>query len=273
MKKSWVAMAGAAVFVSGVIAAGPILARLNDPGPVGTGAGAASSLGTRPVSVDRSTWAGAKQFMQVESGHVSGGLVTLNVRPAKKVVLGESFETEPIPGPYTEVTVKTNARILLLDGESGTAESFVGDLGKRAAKDRGEAFDITFDASGKVTLVEWLYVPQSAPTTGKPAWAGTKQFLQVQSGKASGGAVTLKVRPAKKVILGESFETQPIPGPFTEVTVRANARILLLDGESGTAESFVGALGKRTAQQRGEAFDVTFDAAGKVTLVEWLYVS
>lgn len=159
MKKTWFTVAGAAVVVSGVIVAGPVLARLNEPGPASVGAGAAASLGVRPVAVDRPSWAGTKRFMQVENGRVNGSTVTLKVRPAKKVVLGESFETEPIPGPFTEVTVRENARILLLDGESGSADSFVGALGKRTVQQRGEAFDVTFDAAGKVTRVDWLYVP------------------------------------------------------------------------------------------------------------------
>jgi len=111
----------------------------------------------------------------------------------------------------------------------------------------------------------------SVGTPSKPPWTGTKKFMQVQSGQINGGVVTLTVRPAKKVILGESFETQPLAGPYTEVALGAQARILLLDGESGTAESFVGALGTRTAQQLGEGFDITFDTEGKVALVEWLY--
>jgi len=112
----------------------------------------------------------------------------------------------------------------------------------------------------------------AAATNGTRRWAGTKQFMQVQSGRVSGGAVTLQVRPAKKVTLGESFETQPIPGPYTTATVPGSARILSLDGESGSPEAFVGTLGTRTAQQRGEAFDITFDATGTITLIEWLYV-
>lgn len=127
-----------------------------------------------------------------------------------------------------------------------------------------------------IALGQKGHTPKPGPAAvstavSRPPWSGTKQFMQVQSGQAGGGTVTLKVRPAKKVVVGESFETQPIPGPYSEVTVRADARILSLDGESGAPGSFVDALGRRTAQQRAEAFDVTFDATGEVTLIEWLY--
>jgi hypothetical protein len=56
------------------------------------------------------------------------------------------------------------------------------------------------------------------------------------------------------------------------VVLLPNARILLLDGESGTAESFVGALKQRSASQSHEGFDITFDARGRVSQVDWLYV-
>jgi len=158
VRKTWLAMMGAAALVSGVVAAGPALARLNDSAPAAPGAAAAAPTEVKPVAADRRSWAGTKQFMQVESAQARGGVVTLKVRPAKKETLGESFETKPIAGPYVAVTVQKNARILLLDGESGTPETFAGALGKRTARQRGEAFDITFAADGKVTLVEWLYV-------------------------------------------------------------------------------------------------------------------
>jgi len=161
MRKTWLAVLGSAVLVSGVIAAGPTMTRFTGSGTSGaaTGVGAGAATDAKPVAVDRTSWAGTKQFMQVQTGRVSGGAAILKVRPAKKVILGESFETAPIPGPYTEVTVPGNARILMLDGESGLPATFVAALGKRTAQQRGEAFDITFDAHGKVTLVEWLYVP------------------------------------------------------------------------------------------------------------------
>jgi len=157
MKKTWFAMTGAALLVGGVVAAGPTLARLNESGNASNGAATAAEENL--VADNRVSWAGAKKFMEVRSGRVSNGVVTLKVRPAKKVILGESFETRPIPGPFTEVTVPRTARILMLDGESGTPEVFAAMLGERTAAQRGEAFDITFDAKGKVALVEWLYVP------------------------------------------------------------------------------------------------------------------
>jgi len=141
-----------AVVLIGALGAGVVLGPhrvTSNPGP---------PAGSAAASLSRS-WSGAKQFMEVQSGQVTGGMVTLKVRPAKKVILGESFETQPIAGPYTDVTVGANARILSLDGESGMPSAFVEALGRRTANERGEGFDITFGADGKVTLVEWLYVP------------------------------------------------------------------------------------------------------------------
>lgn len=162
MKKTWFALTSTALLVTGVVAAGPALARLSEStagtgGPSATEPGAASRPASSTAAKPR--WAGTKQFLEVRSGATRNGVVTLAARPAKKVILGESFETQPIPGPYTDVTLVPNARILLLDGESGTPEAFLEDLRKRPADQRSEAFDLTFNAKGQVTQVEWLYVP------------------------------------------------------------------------------------------------------------------
>lgn len=63
-----------------------------------------------------------------------------------------------LPWPR-DLAVVPNARILLVDGESGSPEPFVDDLGKRKPDQRVEGFDITFDAQGRVTQIDWLYVP------------------------------------------------------------------------------------------------------------------
>jgi hypothetical protein len=128
--------------------------------------------------------------------------------------------------------------------------------------------------------------PRARPTTAAPArsrdpitaaaarprWAGSTRFMQIDLGSIRGGTVYLQVRPAKKQALGESFETVTVPGPYTDVAVVPNARILLTDGESGTPEAFVGTLEDRTKSQRSEGFDVTFDDKGRVSQVDWLYV-
>jgi hypothetical protein len=283
MGKNVLAVAGAAVLVAGVIVGGTAFAqtRASHPGPentstttqvqTGTGAKAQTAAGAsaRP-------WTNKTVFMQVKSGVVRGGTYYLQVRPAKKRILGESFETVSIPGPYTEVAMTAHSRTLLLDGESGSPEVFLIDLKRRTASQADEAFDITFDKKGKVTTVEWLYVKspdKKAPApTKSPSWKNKTVFMQVTSGVVRGGTYYLKVRPAKKRILGESFETVSIPGPYTEVAMTAHSRTLLLDGESGSPEVFLDDLKRRTASQADEAFDITFDKKGKITTVEWLYV-
>ena len=86
------------------------------------------------------------------------------------------------------------------------------------------------------------------------ARAGTTQFMEISSGVHRDGSVYLGARLARKEILGESFETVPTPGPYTEVEMPADgSRQLLLNGGSGTAESLVQALGSRTEAQVGRA--------------------
>ncbi|MFI6101890.1 hypothetical protein ACIA8G_40605 [Lentzea sp. NPDC051213] len=218
--------------------------------------------------------------MQIESGAVRGDTVFLKVRPAKKEILGESFDTVAIPGPYTEVAMANPSRALLLNGESGDPEVFVDTLKKRSASDANAAFDITFDQNGKVTTVEWLFVmepgtnaPKPPPPAVKPpSWKNKTEFMQVESGAVRGNTVFLKVRPAKKRILGESFDTVSIPGPYTEVAMATPSRALFLNGESGDPKVLVDDLKKRSASDANAAFDITFDQNGKVTTVEWLYV-
>jgi hypothetical protein len=105
--------------------------------------------------------------MEIKSGALRDGVVHLEVRPAAKKVLGESFETEILPGPYFDAVMTANARVIHLDGESGTAEAFVIDLAERSPNrpnhvtpdERQEGFDLTFDGQGRVTQVDWAYVP------------------------------------------------------------------------------------------------------------------
>lgn len=111
-----------------------------------------------------------------------------------------------------------------------------------------------------------------SPPKPSVRWANSTQFMQVQSGTIQGGALMLTVRPAKKRELGESFETVSIPGPFLQVTVHEDAVISRLGGKADSQAGFVTALRSRTAHQRGEAFDVTFDDYGRAFEIKWLYV-
>jgi hypothetical protein len=139
--------------------------------------------------------------------------------------------------------------------------------------------------SPSTTAAEASTTPAPRPTEPGPAdpglrWANSTQFMEVRRGTEQAGEIHLEVRPAKKVVLGESFATEVIPGPYFDVTMTATARVLHLDGESGTAEAFLTDLARRdphrpnhvTPDQRQEAFDVTFDSRGRVTRVNWLYV-
>ena len=127
-----------------------------DSGQQGAASHDAGRLDVNTTAGSGRSWAKSTQFMEIRSGQTRDGRVYLKVRPAKKRILGESFETVPVPGPYTEVAVTQNARILHLDGESGTPDAFVLDLRKR--DNRVEGFDLTFDRKGRVTQVDWLYV-------------------------------------------------------------------------------------------------------------------
>jgi hypothetical protein len=171
MRKIWFAVAGAALLMTGAATAGTAFARVNDlPPPAAEQMGAAAAAAapevkaataarTAPKTSNASDWSNSTRFMQVESGSIRNGTVYLKVRPAKKNILGESFETVPVPGPYTEVKLVAHARILLLDGESGSPEAFVDTLADRPADQRDEAFDVIFDGRGHVSQVDWLYVP------------------------------------------------------------------------------------------------------------------
>jgi hypothetical protein len=104
--------------------------------------------------------------------------------------------------------------------------------------------------------------------------------MEIQGGQARNGQVYVQVRPAGKEILGESFETITIPGPYTDVAFAAHTRIRRLDGATETPEAFIADLARRDPNrpdhvqpdQRKEGFDLTFDDQGRVTQIDWLYV-
>jgi hypothetical protein len=147
----------------------------------------------------------------------------------------------------------------------------------------GAAAGVVLSQEGRHTAQLPAVQPSTSslpPTPDAPRWTSSTQFMEIQSGQVRDGRVYLKVRPAEKRILGEGFETVTIAGPFSEVALTVDARVLHLDGESGTVEVFVEDLAKRDpnrpdhvqADQRKEGFDLTFDSEGRVTQVDWLYV-
>ena len=103
-------------------------------------------------------WRG-KQFMQISGFEYQAGDAILFVRPARKEVLGESFETKPIEGPYSQVMLLKDARILTLDGESGTTEAFIKVYANLSRTRQAEGFDLTFNDEGDVVEIEWLFNP------------------------------------------------------------------------------------------------------------------
>jgi hypothetical protein len=55
--------------------------------------------------------------------------------------------------------------------------------------------------------------------------------MEISSGESRGGEVFLKVRPATKNHLGESWETIPGTGSFIEVATAADARAIRVQSD------------------------------------------
>lgn len=176
-RKVLIAACATAAVATGCGAGPDTTARATDRSPAGaapsaaggTPSAASTPAASRPAPASPSTsppgdgaarrWADSTQFLEVREARTRDGVLLLTVRPARKRVLGESFETVPVPGPYTEVTVHEHARIVTVAGTPRAHEAFPVDLAARTARQRGEAFDVTFDDQGRVFEVEWLYVP------------------------------------------------------------------------------------------------------------------
>jgi hypothetical protein len=120
---------------------------------------------------------------------------------------------------------------------------------------------------------------QSAPkTTTKTrsgtdecGWKSEKRFAQVK-GFINGTTVTLFLQAAEKEPVGEGFETEPLDVPQCSAEMTEDARVLTVANESSTPQEFVEVVADRSAFDRDEGFDVTFDAQGRITEVRWLYV-
>jgi hypothetical protein len=111
---------------------------------------------------------------------------------------------------------------------------------------------------------------QAAPPS-KP-WAGTTQFMQIERARDANGTMFLNVRRAEKEILGESFETVTIEGPWTEVAMAVDAVNVPLKRVGVKAKELVVALQQRSFSQLKEGFDITFNEKGEISKVKWLYV-
>lgn len=126
--------------------------------------------------------------------------------------------------------------------------------------------------------------PSTSPASTEPAapdatpggqWADSRPFMEISSGASRDGTVFLKVRPATKNHLGESWETIPGTGPFVEVATAADARAIRVRsdqrGPTSTMERLVRDLRERDPDDVAEGFEVTFSAFGIVQQVEWQF--
>jgi hypothetical protein len=104
-------------------------------------------------------WADSTQFLQIKGGRERDGVTYLQVRPAEKNYLGESFETVTIGGPWTEVVFSALGSHVPLRGAPGDGDALRKALADRPAREVDEGFDITFAGNGQVRTVTWLYVP------------------------------------------------------------------------------------------------------------------
>ncbi|WP_372348427.1 hypothetical protein [Streptomyces sp. KL116D] len=117
--------------------------------------------------MDDPRWAGTQQFVQVKDAWTAGGRTYVSVRPAEKKV-NEQFDTwtvEPGTGPYITVALTPNARTILcapLGDEKQPADypqtQLVSRLKTISSPEReGLGYNLTFDAKGRVTLLEQVY--------------------------------------------------------------------------------------------------------------------
>lgn len=217
-------------------------------------------------------WKGTTQFLQIRGSGETGGVEYLEVREAEKKPAGESFETVTLGGAWTKVTISAEAVNVPLKGIGGDSGQLRAALDERSGNEPEAGFDVAFDAKGQVSKVTWLYVSSREQANAAiEKWAGSTQFLQIKSAREKDDVTYLKVRPAEKEYLGESFETVTTGGPWTEVVVSALGSNIPLRGDPGDADALRTQLAKRLASQVDEGFDITFSENGEVTKVTWLY--
>lgn len=160
--------------------ASPVTARSDGATPEGatsapTGAApdaTPSSAGAAPKatpSADAAPWAGTKQFVQIDDARTSDGVTYLSVRPAQKKAHPqfEAWVIVPGDGPYTEVPMTKDAKVLLsvpLGDAKHPASYSQADFVTRLATRSPSApalfgFDLSFDGEGRVTRLQSLYTP------------------------------------------------------------------------------------------------------------------
>ncbi|MEU5510263.1 hypothetical protein [Streptomyces fungicidicus] len=115
------------------------------------------------------SWAGTKQFVQIDDARTSDGRTYLSVRPAQKKAHPqfEAWVIVPGEGPYTEVRMADDATVLLSvplgDGKHPASYSraeFVSRLTAQPSPARSRlGYDLSFDGQGQVTRLQSLYTP------------------------------------------------------------------------------------------------------------------
>jgi hypothetical protein len=227
-----------------------------------------------PSKAASAQWAGTTQFLQIGDSRKADGVQYLEVKEAKKDGTGKAFKTVSLDGPWINVVLSDKAVNDPKSEARGDSAKLRAALAERTKAELSKGFDLTFDDQGQVSKVTWLYVSTRETTQAALAkWAGSEQFLQIDSARVQGDVTYLKVRPAEKEYLGESFETKTIGGPWIEVVMSALAVNAPLGDEiQGDASQLRKELDKRRKDQTDEGFDITFSQNGQVSKVTWLYV-
>ncbi|MFH9613250.1 hypothetical protein ACH4MM_05735 [Streptomyces pratensis] len=163
------------VALTGCSGAGDGQAAATTPGISATPSASAESTApdTAPDDTSSSTgaapWSGTKQFVQIEDARTSDGRTYLSVRPAQKKAHAqfEAWVIVPGEGPYTEVSMAEDAKVLLSvplgDAKHPASYSqaeFVDRLTAQSSSPRLLlGYDLSFDGEGRVTRLQSLYTP------------------------------------------------------------------------------------------------------------------
>jgi hypothetical protein len=231
-----------------------------------------SASATTQAVAPATRWAGTSQFLQIKSAGKADGVEYLEVRRARQKSAGENLETVTLGGPWIKVPISAQAENVPMQGNGGDFGQLSAALAERSAGESDQGFDVAFDQEGQVGKVTWLYLSSRERTKAAlEGWAGNTEFLQIKSARQRGGVTYLKVRPAEKEYLGESFDTITIGGPWTEVVMSALGENVPLRGAPGDADALRTMLAKRRAIEIDEGFDISFFGNGQVSKVTWLY--
>ncbi|MFD5319148.1 hypothetical protein [Streptomyces sp. NPDC127098] len=151
--------------------------------------------------------------------------------------------------------------------------------------DDGQAADTAPESSATSSAPADETVPTTEPDADAAAWAGSRQFVQIEDAWTSDGRTYLSVRPAQKEAHvtdhSEAWVVVPGEGPYTEVPLADDAQVLLSAplGDESQASSYTQAefVSRLTAQSSSDrslvGYDLSFDGEGQVTRVESLYTS